>query len=76
MSHFYGVIDNGRSKTKATRRGFKTSGLETIAASWNGAIQTILYYDEKTGRDMYQVLQTSWHGQGQYKLIAEGEVGK
>lgn len=71
MSHFYAVVKGNRGE--ATRCGSKGSGIRTVAASWSGAIETILF--EKDGVDMYRVVQTSWKGSGVYRVIAEGEVG-
>ena len=73
MAHFYGII-NGSSKSSATRCGTRNSGLETVAASWNGAVRTTLYYDEETQTDMCRVELTQWQGQGTYRLLYSGPV--
>ena len=72
MSHFYSVTQGSRGA--ATRCGTKNSGLNTTAASWNGAINVVLY--EKDGKDMYRVVQTPWHGRGVTRVLAEGVVGE
>lgn len=71
MSHFYGILKGTRGEV--TRCGTKNSGLTTTAASWSGAIQTILY--QKDGVDMYRVIQIPWLGSGLFRVLAEGEVG-
>jgi hypothetical protein len=73
MSHFYGVLQGSRGQ--ATRCGTKNSGVETTAASWDGAIQVDLRYDEESDKNIYTVSQIPWHGQGVRKIIAEGIVG-
>lgn len=50
MAHFYGTIKGQRGQ--ASRLGGKTSGLETYAASWQGAVSVRLWVDEATGKDM------------------------
>lgn len=42
MSAFYGQVE-GSAKTSASRRGSKD--IKVSAQSWNGSIQTRLYYD-------------------------------
>ena len=74
MSHFYGKMKGGRGES--TRTGTKTSGMETYAAGWGGAVRVVVFYDEATTTDRYRVEQVSWRGVGVYRLLAEGEVGK
>lgn len=74
MSHFYGVLNGSRGE--ATRCGTKGSGMEATAASWDGAIKVYLRYDEKTGRNTYEVVQTPWHGRGVSEVLARGVVGE
>lgn len=73
MSHFYGIMHG--SKGEATRCGTKTSGMTIVAASWKGAIEVHLYYDEKTKQDMFCVRQIPWNEQGSGLLLAKGVVG-
>lgn len=73
MSHFYGVV-NGQAKTEATRRGSKSKGLETTAASWQGAVKVRLWHDEATGLDMAEVMLTPWRGQGVHQSLYRGPV--
>lgn len=68
MSRFYGIV-SGASKTQATRRGHNE--LETTAASWNGAVRTYLYRNDKD-EDCYRVCLVPWHGMGESRVIAEG----
>jgi hypothetical protein len=71
MSHFYGVLQGSRGE--ATRCGTKGSGMETIAASWNGAIRTTLYI--KDGEDYARVEKIRWHGNGVSQVLYDGPVG-
>lgn len=41
MAHFRGTIQGARGS--ASRLGHKSSGLQTIAASWQGAVHVELY---------------------------------
>lgn len=72
MSHFYGTLQGARGE--ATRCGHKNSGMETYAASWNGAIRTVLFHED--GKDKFRVEMVEWRGSGKYRLLAIGEVGK
>ena len=74
MSHFYGTIKGSRGM--ATRCGSKNSGMVTIAASWNGAIEVTLSHDETTGEDKFTINQRPWESRGIWKVIAEGIIGK
>jgi hypothetical protein len=70
MAHFYGTIAGQRGE--ASRLGSKTSGLETVAASWEGAVSVRLY--EKDGRDYCSVSLIPWHGNGTSKILYTGPV--
>jgi len=74
MSHFYGSIKGSRGE--ATRCGTKTSGLMTYTASWEGAIQVFLYYDDESGEDWVRVAMCPWRGAGTTRTIYSGPVGK
>jgi len=60
MSHFYGVL-SGQAGT-ATRRGSVKSGLTVTAASWQGAVRTVLY--EEDGVDRALIVLDVWHSVG------------
>jgi len=72
MSHFYGTLQG--ECAKATRCGTRSSGLITIAASWDGAIVVSLWVDQK-GCNRYTVKQRDWKGNGINEVIAEGIIG-
>lgn len=71
MSHFYGTLKSARGK--ATRTGTKNSGITTVAASWNGAIQVDLYVED--GVDRFQVTMRPWANTGDAKVLCSGIVG-
>lgn len=73
MSQFYGVVTGGKSS--ASRQGHKTTGLTVTAASWQGAVETRLWFDKTTGKDMYAVTLKPWHGAGIEFELARGIVG-
>ena len=72
MSHFYGTLQGARGE--ATRRGRKTTGLTTTAASWKGAVRVTLTHAEETGRDVAEVRLVPWHGSGVDRLLYRGPV--
>ena len=76
MSHFYATIPTSARKTAPTARGHKSTGVVTIGASWDGAIETKLWHNDETGLDWYQVEMIPWHGRGEAKIIARGPVGE
>ena len=73
MSHFYGSVKGNRGY--ATRGGTKNSGYQTIAASWDGAIEVKLIYNPKTDENIYIVYQSKWNGKGVDREIARGIIG-
>jgi hypothetical protein len=70
MSKFYGVLQGSRGQ--ATRCGTKGSGITATAASWAGAIETTIHWNEKLERNEYTVTKRAWHGHGDYEVLAEG----
>jgi hypothetical protein len=55
------------------RYGTKSTGLRTKAAGWKGCVEVRVYYDEKTGRDMFLVQMTPWmNSDGVITTLAEG----
>lgn len=71
MAHFYGTLQGSRGL--ASRLGTKNSGLETVAAGWQGAIKVEVWEDN--GRDMYRVTLMPWQGSGgRPQMLAEGEL--
>jgi hypothetical protein len=60
MAHFYGTLVGQAGK--ATRRGSKSSGLITEAASWNGVVTVTL--DHRHGQDHYTVEIGQWQNNG------------
>jgi hypothetical protein len=74
MAHFYGMISRSARKHQATARGHSTTGLATIAASWQGAVEVTLSYDQETKKDYFKVSLIPWHGSGTDFLLAEGPV--
>ena len=75
MSHFYASIPTSARKTIATARGHKSTGISTNTACWDGAIETVLWFDEETQRNMYRVQQVQHMGSGISEVLAEGVVG-
>ena len=75
MSHFYAKIPTSARKTVPTARGHKSTGVETIGASWKGGILTSLWHDADTDTDMFEVRMVQHHGPGDSKVLARGTVG-
>lgn len=76
MSKFYGCIPASGSarRNDATARGHH--GITTQAASWAGAIETRVWHDEATDKDVFEVRQIPWHGHGVSCVVASGVVGE
>ena len=53
MGHFRGTLSGNRGE--ASRLGTKKTGLSAHIASWAGAVDVNLFYDEKTDTDMVEV---------------------
>jgi hypothetical protein len=70
MAHFYGSAQGHRGQ--ASRLGSKASGLDVVAASWQGAVTTRLY--ERDGVDMALVSLSRWHSQGTERILYHGPV--
>jgi hypothetical protein len=71
MARFFGVV-SGRGRTTASRVGRKTTGLHTVAASWQGAVKVSLY--ERDGTDHALVELTPWCGAGVSRVLYAGSV--
>jgi hypothetical protein len=67
MAHFYGTLDGSRGQ--ATRMGTKNSGLQTVAASWQGAVEVTLHHDDHTQRDYATISLKPWHGAGVHRVL-------
>lgn len=74
MSQFYGTL-KGQSRTRATRRGGKMSGITTQAASWAGGVEVYVYADEQ-GTERYRVSLIPWQGRGPAREICSGILGE
>jgi len=75
MSHFYATIPTSARKTVPTARGHKSTGVQTIGASWRGAISVDLWHDADEDKDKFVVTMIPWKGAGDYKTLARGTVG-
>ncbi len=73
MSHFYGTMQGTRGQ--ATRCGTKNSGMTTIAASWEGAVEVELCHDESNNVDRVRVRMIPWQGVGERYQVFDGLVG-
>ncbi len=76
MAHFRGTVSGGR--TQASRLGHKSTGLETTAASWQGAAHVRLWHDASSDTDMVEVALTQHHGAGVSPdvVLYRGPVGE
>jgi hypothetical protein len=70
MAEFYGTLQGQAGK--ATRRGSKSSGLVTYAASWQGAVKVELVHNKTTGRNEYRVSLVPWQNVGESRELAQG----
>lgn len=70
MARYLGSVCGRAGKT--TRLGTAASGLDVIAASWQGAIRVRLYAQGDV--DMALVYFAPWHGAGSEAVIYDGPV--
>jgi hypothetical protein len=73
MAHFLGWLKGSRGE--ASRLGTKSSGLHTVSASWQGAVEVYLSQDAITGKDIASVFLIPWHGAGIKQTLYVGPVG-
>ncbi len=71
MAQFFGSIEGGRGKV--TRLGHKSSGITTVAASWEGAVQVDL--EHRDGQDFARVRLVPWRSRGVDRVLYDGPVG-
>ncbi len=67
MAHFYATMQG--NKGEATRCGTKGSGMNSVVASWQGAVQVQLHHDAERDEDWVSVWLTTWHGAGAQPAI-------
>jgi hypothetical protein len=73
MAYFYGKLQGSRGET--TRCGTKSSGMETVVASWQGSVVVRLHRDESRDQDIATVRLNSWEGgKGINKILFQGPV--
>ena len=61
MANFYGIVQGNRGE--ATRMGSPKSGLQTVCASWNGAVRCSAFVGPD-GQDMVNIVLEPWRGHG------------
>ena len=71
MAHFLGSVRGGRGE--ASRLGHKSTGLNTTAASYQGAVTVELSC--RDGVDYAHVTLTPWKGAGVSRVLYDGPVG-
>lgn len=72
MAHFYGTLQGARGQ--ASRLGTKASDLLAVAASWEGAVSTKVYFNDDAGCDYARVMLIPWHGNGTSRVLYDGPV--
>lgn len=75
MAHFYGTVE-GNARSIVTRCGTKNSGIHTIAACWDGAIEASLVWDAEAELNRFWVYEIPWHGSGQDRVLLRGVIGE
>lgn len=73
MSHFYATAKGNRGE--GTRCGTKESGIITYTASWEGAINVTVWYNEELKCDFVRVEKVKWQGKGENVLLYNGPIG-
>lgn len=64
------MIPASARKTTPTARGHKSTGITTVAASYDGAIRTRLFHMD--GRDCYSVELMDWPSGNVRKVLSSG----
>jgi hypothetical protein len=67
MAQFRGTVEGNRSE--ASRLGSKASGLTVNAASWQGAVNVELWYNERKKEDWAEVTLQRHHGAGVWPSV-------
>lgn len=70
MARFFGSVQGSRGK--AHRIGGASSGLHTVAAGWQGAVDVTVY--DKDGTDWCEVCLVKWQGNGEYRVVYTGPI--
>lgn len=73
MAHFYGTVQGARGE--ASRLGHPNTGLETMAASWEGCVRVRLEHDSATDTDTALVYLDRHKGSGTHRVLYDGPVG-
>lgn len=73
MAQYLGGVQ-GSKGGMVTRLGGKSNGVGVVAASWEGAVRTKLYYDEVRGEDMAHVWLDKWNKKGTVRTLYHGPV--
>ncbi len=73
MSHFYSII-TGKSDRAVSRTGTKSSGIRSIVASWEGAIEVRLF--NTPGGDTFRIALLSWPNSAEKRVLLSGHIDK
>lgn len=73
VAKFMGVLRGSRGSV--TRLGTGISGMNVVAASWEGAIEVRLSLAED-GSHHVTIVVVPWHGTGSYREIYDGPLDK
>lgn len=73
MSYFYTAARH--SHGPIIQQTDRDKGITTYTASWQGAVQVHLYFNEATGLDMARVTLKRWHDNAAAEVLYEGTVG-
>ena len=72
MAQYLGRVQGSRGPVQ--RLGSKMSGLDTIAASWQGSVRVRLSHNADTDTDEAYVTLEPWHGAGVNRVLYDGPV--
>jgi len=73
MAQFYGEV-KGSGFAPIHRVGTKKTGLESIAASYEGGIRVVLTHDEREGRDYARIESIRWPSRRLEEVLFEGPL--
>jgi len=68
MAHFYGEVE-GKAKTRGTRCGTKSSGMEAHIRSWNKGVEVQCWYDNSNNKNIFRIYKTNGSNSSYDKVL-------
>lgn len=72
MAHFIGRIQTD-GKPEVTRLGSKNGHVKVTANGWTGGVQVYAHHNKETGKDVFEVWETSGSNGSTERMITKVE---